>query len=275
MSANLTQTAASDSFAAAAAASRRSAHHWFCAAAALFIVTTVLVGFVPSSLDRLAAVEAGQRSPLSPILHFHAITMASWLLLLLAQAGLAASGRIALHRRIGTLAFALAPLVMLAMVLQTRAGWLEVAALPPGVLPPAALAATKQFLANLLPEQIRAIVLFGVFVAWALATRRSDPETHKRMMVLATFMPLGAAIDRIASRWLPTTFPEAYDVEHGYFLLWLLPLLIFDWLRLGRVHRAYVLGLLCLAPFVLATHLLWNSPAWQALAPRLMGIEHW
>jgi hypothetical protein len=273
MSANATEIAPSEPF--VATASRRSAHRWFFAAAALFLVATVLVGFVPSSLERVAAVAAGQRAPLSPILHFHAITMASWLLLLLAQAGLAASGRIALHRRIGTLAFALAPLVMVAMILQTRAAWLDVAALPPGLLPPEALAATKQFLANLLPEQIRAIVLFGVFVAWALATRRSDPETHKRMMILATFMPLGAAIDRIASRWLPTTFPEAYGVEHGYFLLWLAPLLIYDWIRLGRPHRAYVLGLLCLAPFVLATHLLWDAPAWAAVAPRLMSIPSW
>jgi hypothetical protein len=94
-------------------------------------------------------------------------------------------------------------------------------------------------------------------------------------MILATFMPLGAAIDRIAARWLPTTFPEAYGVEHGYFLLWLAPLLIYDWVRRGRPHRAYVLGLACLAPFVIATHLLWNLPAWQALAPRIMGVEGW
>lgn len=258
-----------------AARADRNVDRWFFALAALFIVVTVLVGFVPTSLEKLAAVQAGQRPPLSPTLHAHTITMASWMVLLLAQVGLAATGRIARHRRVGNLAFVIAPLVMLAMILQTRAAWLDLAALPPGVLDPATLATTKQFLANLLPEQIRAIVLFGVFVGWALAVRRTDLDTHKRMMLLATFMPLGAAIDRIAQRWLPTTFPLEYGIEHAYFLLWLAPLLIYDWVRRGRPHRAYVIGLAILAPFVLATHLLWDLPAWQALAPRLMGVQGW
>lgn len=258
-----------------AARSDRNVHRWFFAAAALYIVLTVLLGFVPSSLERIAAVQAGQRPPPSATLHAHAVMMGSWMLLLLAQAGLAASGRIALHRRVGNLAFVIAPLVVIAMILQTRAAWLDLAALPPGVMPPEALAATKAFLANLLPEQIRAFVLFGVFAGWALAVRRTDLETHKRMMILATFMPLGAAIDRIASRWLPTNFPLEYGIEHGYFLLWLAPLVIYDWVRRGRPHRAYVIGLAILAPLMLATHLLWNLPAWQALAPRLMGVQGW
>jgi uncharacterized membrane protein YozB (DUF420 family) len=258
-----------------AAPSSRRAHRWFFAGAALFLVVTVLLGFVPTSIERVAAVQAGLRPPIGFTLHAHALTMGAWLLLLLAQATLAASGRIELHRRLGVAAFVLAPLVVVAMTLQMRAGWVDLAALPPGVLDAETLATTKAFVANLLPEQLRAISLFALFVGWALAVRRSDPETHKRMMILATFMPLGAAIDRIATRWLPTTFPETYGVEHGYFLLWLAPLLIYDWLKLGRVHRAYVLGLAILAPFMLATHLLWDTPFWQALAPRLMGIDGW
>jgi len=258
-----------------ATCSDRSFDRWFFAGAALYIVATVLLGFVPSSLEKIAAVQAGQRPPLGPVLHAHAIAMASWMLLLLAQVGLAATGRIALHRRVGNLAFLVAPAVVIAMILQTRAAWLELAGLPPGVLDAATLAAAKSLLANLLPEQIRAIVLFAVFAGWALAVRRTDLDTHKRLMLLATFMPLGAAIDRIAARWLPTTFPDAYGIEHGYFVLWLAPLLVVDWLRRGRPHRAYVIGLAILAPFVLATHLLWNLPAWQAFAPRLMGVQGW
>jgi hypothetical protein len=209
------------------------------------------------------------------VLHAHATTMGAWLLLLLTQAALAASGRLALHRRLGSVAFVLAPLVIIAMTLQMRTPWFELATVPPGAVDPAVIAGAKTLTANLLLEQIRAILLFAVFVGWALAVRNTDAETHKRMMILATFMPLGAAIDRIAARWLPTTFPETYEIEHGYFLLWLAPIVIYDWFKNGRLHRAYVLGLAILAPFMLATHLLWDTPFWQALAPGLMGIDGW
>jgi hypothetical protein len=274
MSANVADTVRPPSPRTAAPSSRR-VHRWFFAGAAIFIVATVLVGFLPSSFERVAAAAAGQRAPLSIVLHAHAATMGAWLLLLLAQAMLAASGRLALHRRIGSAAFVLAPLVVIAMTLQMRMPWFEIAAAPPGVVDPAVIAANKIFLANLLPVQLGAIALFALFVGWALAVRNTDPETHKRMMILATFMPLGAAIDRIAARWLPTTFPETYEIEHGYFLLWLAPIVIYDSLKNGRLHRAYAIGLACLAPLMLVTHLLWNSPAWHALAPRIIGIEGW
>lgn len=168
-----------------AAPSSRTLHRWFFAGAAFFLVATVLVGFVPSSFERVAAA-AGQRAPLSIVLHTHAATMGAWLLLLLTQAVLAASGRLALHRRIGSAAFVLAPLVVVA-----------------------------------------------------------------------------------------TTFPETYEIEPGHLLLWLAPIVIYDWLKNGRLHRAYVIGLLCVAPLMLATHLLWNSPTWHALAPRIIGVEGW
>jgi hypothetical protein len=48
-------------------------------------------------------------------------------------------------------------------------------------------------------------------------------------MILATIMPLPAAIDRIAAAaWLPTTFPTGYAMEYGYMFLWLAPVLIYD-----------------------------------------------
>ena len=60
--------------------------------AGLFILTA-LAGFIPDSIDVLRAVKAGERPALPPILHVHAILMASWLLLLLAQTSLVALGR--------------------------------------------------------------------------------------------------------------------------------------------------------------------------------------
>lgn len=58
---------------------------------------------------------------------------------------------------------------------------------------------------SLLLEQSRGVVLFGVFMIWALMVRRRNPETHKRLVIMATLMPLPAAIDRI--EWLYSTMP--------------------------------------------------------------------
>ena len=49
----------------------------------------------------LADVEAGERPPLPPVLHVHAVLMGTYLLLRLAQTTLAATGRQAWHQRLG------------------------------------------------------------------------------------------------------------------------------------------------------------------------------
>jgi hypothetical protein len=58
---------------------------------------------------------------------------------------------------------------------------------------------------NVLLLQLRSILLFPLFVIWALSVRRSSPATHKRFMIIATVVILDAALGR--SDWLPG--PEA------------------------------------------------------------------
>src|SRR5258708_24254361 len=82
-----------------------------------FIVIT-LTGFIPDSLTKIAAVQAGERPPFPSVLHLHAVLMGSFLLLVLAQTTLMATGRFELHRRLGIAAFVLAPsLVLVGIVL--------------------------------------------------------------------------------------------------------------------------------------------------------------
>jgi len=240
--------------------------------AGLFLVTT-LVGFVPDSIGLLGSVRAGQRPPLPLILHAHAILMASWLLLLLAQTTLMATGRSAAHKRLGLIAVVLLPSLVFAMIGVVEEVWLLIASLPPGAMAPNELNAIKLDISNTLLEQIRIVPLFAVLVTWALVVRRRDSETHKRLMILAALLPLPAAIDRMT--WLPATLPESPASIHLYSLLWLLPVLVYDIVRRGSVHRAYVIGLALNVPFVVASYVLWSSPWWLATAPRLMGVQNW
>ena len=251
----------------------RLADRWIYVFMAGLFVVTALVGFVPDSLNMLAAVETGQRPPLPPILHAHAVLMGAWLFLLFAQTTLMATGRSAQHKRLGLIAVVLAPALVAAMIGIVHAVTLRVAAIPPGTVPPEALSDIKAIVSNLLLEQIRAVVLFSGFVGWALLVRRTDPETHKRLMILATLLPLPAAIDRIT--WLPNTLPDSPVAADLYLLLLLAPALIYDIARRGRVHRAYVIGIGLNLPFVIAAYVLWNTPWWLATAPRLLGVQGW
>jgi hypothetical protein len=118
--------------------------------------------------------------------------------------------------------------------------------------------------------QIRAIVLFPTFLIWALRTRRTDPEMHKRMMLLATLMLLDAAIARMS--WLPyNEFPKGYVAVHIYLLLLLVPALLYDLIRRGRIHRAWVWGLALTLPWVVATEFVWGSHWWREFGPKLVG----
>jgi hypothetical protein len=87
---------------------------------------------------------------------------------------------------------------------------------------------------------------------------------------LGTLVPLPAAISRVA--WLPNTVPSL-DSLYVYSLIWLLPVLVYDVLRRGRVHRVYVYGVALNVPFVILTHCLEGSSRWMAAAPRLMGVK--
>jgi hypothetical protein len=175
------------------------------------------------------------------------------------QASLAATGRLRLHRTLGLLSLGLAPALLVALIATAvvRYGDLTAAGFGP-------------FASNILLVQIRSAVLFPTFYVWAVLARNTTPETHKRMMVLATFVLLDAAVGRMT--WLPgNDVTVSYEMTHFYLLLLLVPAIVYDLLHLGRVHRAYVIGLALLMPWLIATTFLWNEPWWHETAARLMG----
>lgn len=246
-----------------------AASRWIHVFMAALFVATALWGFIPSSLAMLEAAGNGRRPPLPFALHAHAVLTGSWLLLLLAQSVLAATGRRSMHRALGLAALALVPAMLAAMAASIPQWWdVTLARVPPQFVP-----AARNFLANVLFEQFRMGSLILVFLGWALLVRRSDPESHKRLMILATLMLMSAPMDRIVGG-LGFTAPAAassYDAGYLLLLLWLLPALACDTLRLGRPHRAYVLGIAVVLPFAIASHLLWNEPWWTEFAARLAG----
>lgn len=246
---------------------------WIWAFTALLLIVTVLAGFVPDSLHKVALVEAGRRAPFPAVLHLHAVVMGAWLVLLLAQTTLMATGRRELHKQLGIAAAVLAPAIVVTGVILAptiyRAAWTGVHAAHPEL---AANAVPDQlrFLGNIALEQIRALLLFPLLVILGMRARHRDPGLHKRLMILATIAPIGAAIIRID--WLPSAMPGNPIGMDLFPVLLIVPLFLWDLYRLRAVHRAYLIWLALMLPLLLASQLLWGTAWWQATAPRLMGV---
>jgi hypothetical protein len=239
--------------------------------AATFIVVT-LTGFVPDAIEKVAAIKAGQRPPFPIVLHVHAILMASFLLLLLAQTTLMATGRDGLHQRIGQVAVLLVPaIVVVGFILVPttyHVVWNMAQTAPPGTRDD--LRQVILVLDDIALLQLRAGILFPFFIAIALAARRTDSALHKRMMILATAVPLLAATDRLD--WLPSTFPTSPLGGDLYVLGLVSPMLLWDILRWRTIPRAYFIWIAVYLVVSIPVYILWNTQWWQSAVPHLMGV---
>jgi len=270
-------TAADPSFVAVSAPEKRTivefVDRWiFVFMAGLFFVT-VLAGFIPDSVGKVMAMRAGFRPPFPTVLHFHAVLMGSWILLLLTQTTLMATGRSAAHKQLGLAGLVLAPAIVIigsfVVPAMYRYNWSLAHALPPEVLP-YPIGVVERFMDSLVAFQIAAGLLFSVFVIVGLRARRHDVGMHKRMMILATAVPLPAAIDRIA--WLPTTYPESALSPVLYTVLWISPMLAWDLIRHKRLHKAYIIWFAIFIPVATVAVNIWWTPWWVGTVERVMGV---
>lgn len=249
-----------------------SVDRWIFVAMALWFIGIVLVGFIPDSMIKLGMIRAGARGPFPMILHVHAVLMGSFLLLLLAQTLMVATGRCALHRQVGIGAFVLVPaLVVVGLVLAPTMYyqvWGGAHFGPPQVR--AALAPVLPLLEDILLLQISAGVLFAVFMTIALKARRARSGLHKRMIFLATAVPLGAAIDRMS--WLPSSMPANPWATDAYVLAAVSPLFVWDMVRHQRIHQAYWLFLGIYVPAAALVAAAWDKPWWHEAAHWIMRV---
>ena len=245
---------------------------WIFVFMAAWFITIVLIGFIPDAIMKVEAVQAGTRPPFPIVLHMHAVAMGSFLLLLLAQTTMVATGRNELHKQVGIAAFVLVPVLVLVgivlaptMYYQT---WNALQTAP--VAEQAKLLELLYHKEDILLLQISAGLLFGTFVAIALSARAGNSGLHKRMMILATAVPLGASIDRMW--WLPNTLPASPWGTDLYILLALSPMFAWDVIRNRGVHEAYRIWLAIYVPVALLVTVLWDKPWWHAAARTILRV---
>lgn len=243
---------------------------WIYVLMTVWVIAIILAGFVPDSLDRIGQIENEIRPQFTWQAHFHALTMGAWMLLLLAQTTLMATGARRGHMQLGLAGMALAPTMVMAGLLLVPANIeARVAfATAGGAETQAELGTFLRGALNTALIQIRVGLCFLLFVAIAFLARKRDAAMHKRMILLATIVPLGAATSRIP--WLPNTVP----VSPVSALLWplaaMLPMLLWDFYRTRSVHRSYVIFLSIYLLTALPVVGLWNSPAWHDLVRPLL-----
>jgi hypothetical protein len=245
---------------------------WIYVLMAGWFIVIVLIGFIPDSMMKVAMVRAGLRAPFPPVLHLHAVLMGSYLLFLLSQTWLVATGRQVRHERLGMIGgFLAAALVAVGFVLAPTmyhqvSGGLAVA-------PPEARPMLSQLLLQLddiLLLQLTAGLLFALYVGLGLSARSRDPGFHKRMMIIAPAMALGAAFARMT--WLPHSLPDKPTSIILYQLAALVPLFGWDVIRNRRIHAAYRWLAATYIPVVALVWLAWGTPWWHATARAIMGV---
>jgi hypothetical protein len=147
-----------------------------------------------------------QTGPLPLYLHLHGLVFTTWIGLFAVQIGLVAVRRTDLHRRLGLAGAVLAVLMV------------------PVALTAAIVSGRREVVAGRVEESLTffavpvfSILVFLTLIATALYYRRR-PETHKRLMLLATVSIVDAAV----ARWpiaLVATTAWAYYVVTDVFIV--------------------------------------------------------
>jgi hypothetical protein len=229
---------------------------------ALSCIAVAFLGFAPTYWVPMATGSF----PSMPVIHFHGMLFFAWTLYFAFQTWLAASGRVARHRTIGMIGVSLATAM-------TIFGFL---AAVNAMKRSAALGLTDAGIAFAIVP-LSGILFFAVVFSLAIANTR-QPETHKRLMLLAGISILDAAVARWFLTFLAPAGPagpppvEITIIPALVAYLLLVPAMIFDWRRQGRPHPVYIYGGIALLAVKLLNWPISITPAWHVFAGGILAL---
>jgi hypothetical protein len=263
---------------AAAMTVERAEGRWFYVWMAGICALVVYGGFAPTYYLQLpGGTFVGTR-----LLHVHAVVFSLWPLFVVSQSTLAATGRLTAHRAWGLFGVSLVT-AMLVLGFATAIQSLAAAMGTPN----------EETVRRISVLSFTGIILFAVIVAVAIANVRR-PETHKRLMLLATISILQAAIARLlftvafgfspgarpglasaeAFGLAPGAAPPVFAMIPGALVsdVLIVAMIVFDIRSRGRIHPATAIG----GAVILAVQLLRGpltlTPAWRAITDFLAAF---
>jgi hypothetical protein len=197
----------------------------FYLALGFLLAVLATIGFWPIYFRPLLAGGVDKQA----VIHWHAAVYVGWLALFIVQCLLVATGKIALHRKLGNFGLVYGCGVVIVGIVTTVVRF-----------------ATKLEEGGI--EQVKHtgifpftdMILFSAFFG-AAAYYRKKPELHKRLMVVAASSILIASTARFTSR-LGVAGVEFHIIN---LMLWLAPVLLamaYDFARYKAVHAVYLIG---------------------------------
>lgn len=188
--------------------------------------------------------------------HAHAVVFMGWLALFVAQAVTIATGRRALHIRLGRIAYLWIPLmvalgiVIMVTVARRNGG--------PFVF------AVNEFLVS----NVALLLCFGGLALWSLRRQRHN-GWHRRLMLCAMAILTGPGIGRLLP--LPLLIPNAWTITFAVTLIFPAIAMAADLRRRGRVHPAYWWGSGIYVGAFIASMLLAFSPWGYAMTEAVIA----
>jgi len=189
------------------------------------------------------------------VIHFHAAVFSGWVALFAVQVLFAATGQIALHRRLGEVGI-----------------WYGVALIVVGLFTAFSQFADRVEAGRIEEAQTRLLgpltdmIVFPIFFGAAVWYRRNS-EVHKRLMLVATTTLLVAAAMRMSFLGEPLPRPTRI-------VIWFSPILLgiaYDLIAKRLVHPVYVIGLAALYLLSMRGALV-ETDAWLAFSSWLATL---
>ncbi len=194
----------------------------------------------------------------SSVVHFHAIALILWSVLIIAQPLLVRYKKIAVHRVLGKCSYILAPVIVFTTIALARHMYFE----RQGHIT-AAQNLSKLFL------PFSHMFLFSLFYILAIINKKPS-GIHMRYMIVASFVVLAPAIARINFSWTGLTI-NTLILSYVFTDLLITILIVYDWYN-KKIYKPYFIALTLFIMVHLSTFYLAGTQLWQSIAGRIVQI---
>lgn len=199
---------------------------------AIIWIVLILLAYAVISFGGLALLSEGRRARYTALVIAHSVLVAGWFGLVAFQAWLAGSGRIAQHRKTGSLSIAYV-IIMAAVSSVVMINFFE-----------------ETGRAGTLAADTLILVNFALFYGLAIAAaRRKAIDWHMRFMLASAMAMLGPASGRFVDL-IGAARESALFIAIPTLVL---PLLVFDYLTKRKIHKASLICIAILLAFLAAT----------------------
>lgn len=239
----------------ATVAETQNAERRFYGRMTIAIIIATFIGFAPSFYLFQMVSYPRPNPPLTMMTMLHGLVATGWLAIFFTQVRLVAAKRRDIHRQLGIWGMALGASIPLIAYLTAMQ------AIPRGLHPPI-IDAESWSAVPLLAVPAMAVLL------WLGWRNRTDPQAHKRFMLIFTICMVEPGL----GRWpiFPPTM-AGHMISNVLAFAFIIPLILWDRRTIGNLHWATKTGLVALAFGSFARYIVWGLGIWPSIVRVLPG----